>query len=96
MLNRIASPTLLKRSKYYQPARMLAFKLAGKNPMASVQEAVEGHTTAQRFSDVLAGFLSSCHLLKRDARDGCEIIPSLLPLYPALALTLSFFFRPPL
>jgi FkbM family methyltransferase len=46
---------------------MLAFKLAGKNPMASVQEAVEGHTTAQRFSDVLAGFLSSCHLLKRDA-----------------------------
>ena len=66
MLNRIAAPQLLKRSRYYQPARMLAFKMAGRNPMASVQEAVEGHTTARRFSEVLAGFLSSCQPLKQD------------------------------
>ena len=67
MLTRVAVPTILKRSRYYLPARMFALKIAGMNPMGSVREAIEGHAAARHFTELLSSFRSSCHLVDRDS-----------------------------
>jgi FkbM family methyltransferase len=59
---------MLKDSRCYQPARMLAFRLAGKIPMSSVSEAVAGYKAAQRFSQLLLGFLAETRLVEQDAQ----------------------------
>src|SRR5262249_9121514 len=51
-----------------QPARMLAFTIAGKNPMCSLREAVEGHTAARKFSEVLSFHLAHSRLLETDSQ----------------------------
>jgi FkbM family methyltransferase len=66
MLSKFRVPAIVKSNRHYQPGRMLIFKLAGKTALCSVREAVEGQATAQRFTDILAGFSNNCHLLEHD------------------------------
>ena len=66
LLSKLGVPADLKRTTFYQSARMAAFKLAGRNSMCSISEGVEGHATARYFDEVLSGFLSDSRLVERD------------------------------